>query len=132
MIEGGDLEDFLLREKKPEVKGTAIEGSGAEGEGDHGHPACFPCQSAHLPDVLLVVAGEDDGAGAEEEEGLEPSVGVEVEHPGLTAKVLPAVVDVAAEAHRHDHVAELREGRVCQDALDVILLCSHEGREEGR
>ena len=57
------------------------------------------CESAHAPDVLLVVNHEKNRAGAEEEQRLESRVGEEMEHRGLAG----------SEPDRHHHVAELRE-----------------------
>ncbi len=66
------------------------------------------------------MAGEDDRAGTKEEQGLEPRVGEEVEHSGLTGQ----------KADGHDHVAELGEGGVGENALDVILLRCHQRRHQ--
>ena len=54
----------------------------------------------------------DDRAGAEEQQRLEERVRGQMEHRRRRA----------AQAHGHDHVAELRERRVGEDALDVVLL----------
>ena len=62
------------------------------------------------------MAGVNDRAGAEEKKRLEPGVGEEVEHARLAGN----------EAHGHDHVAKLGEGRVGEYALDVVLLGGHE------
>ncbi len=115
----GDGEDRLLREEAGE-EGNAGEGAGADGEGPEGDGHLL-AQAAHLPHVLLVVHGVDDRAGSEKEEGLEEGVGGEVEHGG----------GPAAAADRHDHVAELGEGRVGEDPLDIVLLGGDEGGEEG-
>ena len=69
-----------------------------------------------------MVAGEDDGARAQEEQGLEPGMGEEVEHGRFPGQ----------QAQGHDHVAQLGEGGVGQHALDVILLGGHEGGDDGR
>ena len=69
-----------------------------------------------------MVAGEDDGTGAQEEQSLEPCVGEEVEHGCLPGQ----------KSQGHDHIAELGEGGVGQDAFDVILLGGHEGGDDGR
>ncbi len=65
--------------------------------------------------------GHDHGAGAEEQQRLEEGVGEQVEHADR----------IGAHAHGDEHVAELRAGRIGDDALDVVL---HEpdGRREQR
>jgi len=75
---------------------------------------CWACgsEAAHFPDVLLVMRAVDDRARAEEEERLEEGVREEVIHRRV----------VRGEADGAHHVAELREGRVSEDALDVVLL----------
>ena len=60
----------------------------------------------------------NDGACAEEEQRLEEGVGDEVEHAHGDA----------AEAEAGHHVAELRDGGVGEDALDVVL---RDGDERG-
>ena len=59
-----------------------------------------PCRTAH---------GVNDGAGAEEEQGLEEGVGVEVEDPG----------GVSPRTQRHHHVTQLADRGVGQDPLEV-------------
>jgi len=82
----------------------------------------FVLQAAHLANVLLVMHRDNHGAGAEEQERLEEGVREQVEHPDR----------IGADTHRHEHVAELRTGRIGNDALDVVL---HEpdgrGKERG-
>ena len=63
----------------------------------------------------------DDGAGGEEEERLEEGVRGEVEHRRIGT----------AATDGHDHVTELRESRVGEDALDVVLLDGDERGEDG-
>ena len=63
-----------------------------------------------------MVAGVDDRAGAEEKQGFEPSVGEKVEHARLADK----------KANGHHHVAELGEGGVGEDLLDIVLLGGHQ------
>ena len=64
-----------------------------------------------------MVQGEDDGAGAKEQQRLEERVGGQVKHRRRRA----------AQADGHDHVAQLRERRVGQNALDVVLLDGNDG-----
>jgi hypothetical protein len=69
-----------------------------------------------------VVHRVDDRAGAEEQHRLEEGVGEEVEHRRR----------VDADARGHEHVAELRAGRIGDHALDVVLHEADGRREEGR
>jgi hypothetical protein len=107
--------------QNPLVKGTAMRAAVPSAKVQK-VMGSFLRSPAHLPDVLLVMAGVDHRTGAEEEEGLEEGVGVEVEHAGIAA--------AGSDALRHHHVAELGEGRVGEDALDVVLLESHQGGEQ--
>ena len=68
-------------------------------------------QPAHVPDVLLAVQRMNHRAAAKEEQRLEEGVCVEMEDTGAEG----------AHAHRQEHVAELRDGRIREDALDVVL-----------
>ena len=68
----------------------------------------------------------DDGAGAEEHEGLEEGVRREVEHRGTDTggddvRVVAVGYRERTEAERGDHVAELGERGVGQDFFDVAL-----------
>ena len=63
----------------------------------------------------------DDGAGGEEEERLEEGVGHEVEDGG----------GVGGDSAGEEHVAELGDGGVGEDALDVVLDHADAGGEEG-
>ena len=77
MIESAGENALLAPE--PARKGDRDEGGRADCKGDRRNRHAR-LEAAHLPDVLFVVTGVDDGAGAEEEEGLEKGVRVEVEH----------------------------------------------------
>ena len=79
-------------------------------------------QAAHVPHVLLVMHGEDHRAGAEEQQRLEEGVREQVEHADR----------IGADAHGDEHVAELRAGRIGDDALDVVLHQADGRREHGR
>ena len=63
----------------------------------------------------------DDGACAEEEEGLEEGVGDEVEDADGDS----------ADAEAHHHVAELGDGGVGEDAFDIELGDGDGGAEDG-
>ena len=84
-------------------------------------PRDFLSEAAHHAHVLLMVHGVDDRAGAEEQERLEEGVREEMEDAGA----------ISSDAASDEHVAELRAGRIGNDALDVVL---HEadGRGEER
>ena len=73
-------------------------------------PACSPAERV------------DDRAGAEEEAGLEERVREDVEH----------AADECADAAGEEHVAELRDRRVREDLLDVVLRQADRRREERR
>ena len=64
----------------------------------------------------------DDGAGPEEEAGLEEGVRHDVEHPG----------GIGPDATGQEHVPELRDCRVREDLLDVVLRQADHRREDGR
>ena len=71
--------------------------------------------------VVAVVHGVDHRARAQEEERLEEGVHEQVEGRG----------DVSTDAQGREHVAQLGNGRVGQDALDVELGDADGGRKEG-
>ena len=79
-------------------------------------------QAAHVADVLVVVHADDHRAGAEEQQRLEERVRHQVEHGDR----------VGRSAERHRHVAELRQRRVGDDALDVVLDDAEKAHEERR
>ena len=113
-------------EKKPAVpmivRGNADAGQRQRAD-DH-HPVGVRdqlAQAAHLAHVLLVGDGMDDRARAEEQQRLEEGVREQVEDRRA----------IGADAERHEHVAELRAGRIGDDALDVVLHEADGRREEG-
>ena len=68
-----------------------------------------------------MVQSDDDRAGAKEQQRLEKRVRGQVEHRRRRT----------AQTHGHDHVTELRERRVCEDALYVVLLDGNQRRKQG-
>ncbi len=78
-------------------------------------------EAAHGANVLLVMHGVDHGAGAEEQQRLEEGVREQMEHADR----------IGPDAHGDEHVAELRAGRIGDDALDVVLHQA-DGRREQR
>ena len=106
-------------EKKPLKNGQPMSARIAGGEREKS-PLHAAAQAAHLPDVLLVVQRVDDRAGAKEEQRLEKRVREQMKHGRAGRR----------QADRHDHVAQLRERGVGEDALDVVLLRGHQRGEE--
>jgi len=98
----------------------AADGEDAGGHGPEGDGDFFP-EAAHAAHVLFAGDGVDDRAGGEEEQTLEEGVGHEVEDAG----------GVGSDAAGHEHVAELRDGGVGEDALDVVLDEADGGGEKG-
>src|SRR6185312_2327859 len=78
-------------------------------------------EAAELVHLLVVVGGVDGGAAAEEEERLEKGVRHEVEHGDIG----PA----APEGDEHE--AELADGGIGEDFLDIGLGDGHEAGEDG-
>jgi hypothetical protein len=114
----GRLDDGVLGE----IAGGQRE-AGERERADHHAPVGerdLVLQPAHVADVLLVVHRHDHRAGAEEQKRLEEGVGEQVEHADR----------IGADAHRHEHVAELRAGRIRHDPLDVVLHEADGGGEE--
>ena len=64
-----------------------------------------------------MVQRNDHGSRAQKEEALEERVGEQVKHRHVRHR---------GDARSQDHVAQLRDGRVGKDALDVVLLRRHE------
>ena len=136
-IEGGEKRDdyaqdkqgnviFLQRERQNAVlavkaaeRNHSAQGQRSRHERPEGHRQFF-AQRAHFPDVLLVMHGEDDRSRAEEEQRLEKRVRGQMIHRRRRP----------AQAHGHDHVTQLRERRIGEDALDVVLLHRNQRRQE--
>ena len=77
-------------------------------------------QAAHLAHVLLAADGVNDGAGGEEEQALKKACVIRWKMPA----------ENAPHAAGHEHVAELRDGGVGEDFLDVGLRDADGGGEE--
>ena len=126
----GALNDCVLRHKARETHREAqIEKRDADAcdrqRADHHRPEGIRhlvLEPAIVPHVLLMVHAVDDRTCAKEEHRLEEGVGEEVEHCDR----------VDAHACRHEHVTELRAGRIGDDALDVVLNEADGRGEEGR
>ena len=76
-----------------------------------GHDAPQPAEAAHVDDAAHRV---HDTARAEEQAGLEEGVREQVEHSGERA-------GERAGSQREEHVTELADGGVGEDALEVGL-----------
>jgi hypothetical protein len=77
-------------------------------------------QSAHVAHVLVVVHGDDHGPCTQEQQRLEERVRHEVEHAAR----------VRRDTERDGHVAELRERRVGDHALDVERHHAEDAEEQ--
>ncbi len=82
----------------------------------------FLPEAAHVPDVLLAVQRVNHCAGTEEEQRLEERMRVEMEDAGAER----------ADAHRQEHVAKLRDRRIREHALDVVLDQADRARHQRR
>ncbi len=90
-------------------------GHGPEGDGD------ALAEATHEAHVLLARECVNNGAGSEEEERLEEGVGEEVEDGGR----------VGGDSAGQKHVAELGDGGVGENALDVVLDDADAGGKDG-
>jgi hypothetical protein len=122
-----EVQDGILGEETGQA-GRPDDRQHAEGEGRKRHRQ--PAEPTHSQDVLLMVAGVDDRTGTEEEQRLEERVRREVEHRGprsgrdrnlVGRRAVTVAHPQRAEAEGGHHVAELRQRRVSQDLLDVVL-----------
>ncbi len=124
-------QNLILRPEPGRDEREARQGEAADQKGDEGQRHLL-AQSAHVEHVLRVqmpVRGVDavfhavdDRAGAEEEQRLEEGVGDQVKGGR----------HVRPDADGGDHVAQLRDRRVGQDALDVVLGDGDGGGEQRR
>ena len=117
---GGEDEDLVLREE-PGCPGEGGERQGADDQqgGGERHGAA---KAAHAIDVLGSRHRRDHRAGRHEQERLEEGVGHEMKEPG----------PVGADRDADDHVADLADGRVGDDPLQVGDRERHGGREDQR
>ena len=115
-------EDLVLGVKSAERR-KACQSGRAQRKGPEGL-GHLRAQTAHLPNVLLVMAGMDHGTGTQEEHRLETGMSDQMVHRGR------GVPGLGTQSHGHDHQSQLGERGVGEDALDVILLDGNDGREQ--
>ena len=113
----GDQDGVLAVE--PGEEGEARDGEGRAHHGQVGPLDFFP-QAAHVAHVLLARERVDHAARSEEQEGLEEGVGHQVVDAG----------GKRADADADEHVAELRDGGVGENLLDIVLRQADGGGEE--
>src|ERR1700676_1470847 len=118
VLEGAE-EDGVFAEKSGGGGGFCNRPSGDE-DGGVGVFDFF-AEAAQFAHVLLSAYGVNDGPGREEEQGFEKGVGHQVEDAG----------GECAYAASQEHVAELADGGIGEDALDVGLHQADGGGEEG-
>src|SRR5215510_6607424 len=83
-------------------------------------PGNLMAQPAHFADVLLSTERVDHRTGRKEEQGLEEGMRHQMEYRG----------SVGADAAPEKHVSQLADGRIGQDAFDVVLDQTDCGGEE--
>ena len=111
-------EDFVFGEESGEA-GNAGDGEHADEHGPERGGSAL-AKVAHELHILLTGHGVNNGAGTEEEQGLEEGVSEDVEDSG----------GECADAEREEHVAELGDGGVGEHALDVVLNEADGGGED--
>ncbi len=117
----------FIRRFENQILAEIAGGERDAGDGDAGaqeHDAGdgnFLGQAAHLAQVLFAGKSVDHAAGSEEEKGLEEGVGHHVEDS----------CGEGSRAEADEHVAELRDGRVGEDLLYIVLDQADGGGEEG-
>ncbi len=118
-VEGGG-EDLALgpEARQGEDPGTG-QGPDQESIGRHPHVGR---QAAHPLDVVLPVQGQDHRSRSQEQEGLEEGMGDEMKHRG----------SIGPEARRQEHEAQLGNGGVGEDLLDIGLDAADAGGKDGR
>ena len=113
-------EDLVLAEE-PGQPGHAGNGDRADQEGPVGDRQVL-LEPAHFSQILFAVQRVNHRTGSEEQQRLEEGVCVEMEDPRAER----------ADPHRQEHVTELRDGRIRQHALDVVLDQADRAREKRR
>ena len=113
------LDDGLLGEKAGEAR-HSDQRQRADGECGRGHRHAPP-EAAHLPDVLPVMHRQDHRPRRQEQQRLEERVREQMENAGR----------IGRSAERHGHVAELGQGRIGDDLLDVVGHQADQPHREG-
>ncbi len=112
------FEDAVLRPEAGKKQRESAQRQHADGVSEKSERHVGP-EAAHAANVLLLVAAVNHRARAEKQQRLEKGVRDQVEHAHGDA----------AQAEAGHHVAELRNGGVGEDALDVVL---RDGDERGK
>ena len=129
----GALDDRVFRQEPGKADGRAKEGkdkardthTGDRQRTQHHRPEGIGdllAQVAVVHHVLLVMHRMDHRTGAKEQQRLEERVREQVEHRRR----------IHANTGRHEHIAQLRTGRIGNHALDVGLNQTHGRRKERR
>ena len=122
-------QNLVLREETAQGPDAGNGKAGDEERGvRHGH---IPAQAAHGRH-FVGVDGVDDTSGAEEQQGLEHGVREEVEHRSHVPQPARMRIGRGADAQRHDHKTDLRNGAERQHALDIALDAGHHGGVQRR
>ena len=106
----GRLQNAVLAPEAGEEQRKPAQRQHSDRIGDKGQRH-INLEPAHTPDVLLSVAAVNHGPRAQEQKRFEKGVGNQMEDAYRNA----------AHAEAGHHVAELRDGGVSQNALDVVL-----------
>ena len=112
------FDDGVFREETRERRQTGI-GKRADQHRQIGYRHVF-AQPAHLAHVLLVVHRDDHRARAEEQHRLEKRMRHQMENRRRIGRC----------AERHRHIAQLRQRRIGDHALDVVLRHRDQRHEE--
>ncbi len=102
-------ENRILR-KESGKKRNAGDSDRSDEEGGVGEWDVFP-QASHFFHVRFTRESMHDASGSQKQEALEKRVRVEVEHSSR----------ISANTASDKHVSYLRDSRVSQDSLDVVL-----------
>ena len=109
--------DFVLA-PKPGQRRNAGDRDGADHE-QLMRPGNLRGQAAHFANVLLAGQGVNDGPGRQEQQGFKKRMGHEVKNRGR----------VGSDTRSQEHVAQLADGRIGQDTLNVGLDQADRGGE---